>query len=194
MLGGQGSYARRRFDGPAHRWPLHSELCYSGIRLIAAQGNMPMIDLYYWTTPNGHKITIFLEETGLPYNIMPVNIGKGEQFKAEFLAVSPNNRIPALIDRAPAGGRARLREGEGGQPEHGRHPHRGGARDPVRADGGVGRPCGRAGEIGAHRSLATSCAGLTRASIFFAKGFTKMDGLPGHKRVHARLPTRYARQ
>ncbi len=63
-----------------------------------------MIDLYYWTTPNGHKITIFLEETGLPYNIMPVNIGKGEQFKAEFLAISPNNRIPALIDRAPAGG------------------------------------------------------------------------------------------
>src|SRR6516164_9648119 len=43
-----------------------------------------MIDLYYWTTPNGHKITIFLEETGLPYNIMPVNIGKGEQFKADF--------------------------------------------------------------------------------------------------------------
>src|SRR5499427_8392220 len=65
---------------------------------------MPMIDLYYWTTPNGHKITIFLEETGLPYNLMPVNIGKGEQFKAEFLAISPNNRIPALIDRAPAGG------------------------------------------------------------------------------------------
>ena len=65
---------------------------------------MPMIDLYYWTTPNGHKITIFLEETGLPYNIMPVNIGKGEQFKAEFLAVSPNNRIPALVDHAPAGG------------------------------------------------------------------------------------------
>src|SRR6266566_4094153 len=45
-----------------------------------------MIDLYYWTTPNGHKVTIFLEETGLPYNIMPVNIGKGEQFKAEFVA------------------------------------------------------------------------------------------------------------
>src|SRR5260370_5720808 len=63
-----------------------------------------MIDLYYWTTPNGHKITIFLEETGLPYNLMPVNIGKGEQFKAEFLAISPNNRIPALIDRAPARG------------------------------------------------------------------------------------------
>ena len=63
-----------------------------------------MIDLYYWTTPNGHKIAIFLEETGLPYNIMPVNIGKGEQFKSQFLAVSPNNRIPALVDQAPPGG------------------------------------------------------------------------------------------
>src|SRR6267154_1305080 len=63
-----------------------------------------MLDLHYWTTPNGHKITIFLEEAGLPYNIIPVNIGKGEQFKAEFLAVSPNNRIPALVDHAPADG------------------------------------------------------------------------------------------
>jgi len=56
-----------------------------------------MIDLYYWTTPNGHKITIFLEEAGLPYKIVPVNIGKGDQFKPEFLAISPNNRIPAII-------------------------------------------------------------------------------------------------
>src|SRR5919197_2142813 len=64
----------------------------------------PMIDLYYWTTPNGHKITMFLEETAVPYNIMPVNIGKGEQFKSQFLDVSPNNRIPAIVDRAPAGG------------------------------------------------------------------------------------------
>jgi GST-like protein len=63
-----------------------------------------MLDVHYWTTPNGHKITIFLEEAGLPYNIIPVNIGKGEQFKAEFLAVSPNNRIPALVDHAPADG------------------------------------------------------------------------------------------
>jgi GST-like protein len=63
-----------------------------------------MLDLYYWTTPNGHKITIFLEETGLAYNIKPVNIGKGEQFKAEFLTVSPNNRIPALVDNDPSGG------------------------------------------------------------------------------------------
>jgi GST-like protein len=65
-----------------------------------------MIDLHYWTTPNGHKITMFLEETGLKYKIFPVNIGKGEQFKAEFLAISPNNRIPALIDHAPTGGGA----------------------------------------------------------------------------------------
>ncbi len=63
-----------------------------------------MIDLYYWTTPNGHKITIFLEETGLAYNLIPINIGKGEQFKADFLAISPNNRIPALVDHAPTGG------------------------------------------------------------------------------------------
>jgi GST-like protein len=65
-----------------------------------------MIELHYWTTPNGHKITIFLEEAGLPYKIFPVNIGKGEQFKREFLAISPNNRIPAIIDHEPPGGGA----------------------------------------------------------------------------------------
>lgn len=63
-----------------------------------------MIDLYYWSTPNGHKITIFLEETGLPYKIIPVNIGKGEQFRDEFLAIAPNNRIPALVDHDPKSG------------------------------------------------------------------------------------------
>ena len=63
-----------------------------------------MIDLHYWTTPNGHKITMFLEEAGLPYKIFPVNIGKGDQFKPEFLAVSPNNRIPAMVDHDPPGG------------------------------------------------------------------------------------------
>ena len=63
-----------------------------------------MIDLYYWTTPNGHKITIFLEEAGLPYRITPVNISKGDQFKPEFLAISPNNRIPAIVDQAPKDG------------------------------------------------------------------------------------------
>jgi GSH-dependent disulfide-bond oxidoreductase len=60
-----------------------------------------MIDLYYWPTPNGHKITLFLEETGVPYNLIPVNIGKGEQFRAEFLAISPNNRMPAIVDHTP---------------------------------------------------------------------------------------------
>ncbi|HZZ93343.1 MAG TPA: glutathione binding-like protein [Usitatibacter sp.] len=63
-----------------------------------------MIDLYYWTTPNGHKITLFLEETGLEYRLKPVNIGKGEQFDRAFLAISPNNKIPAIVDHAPADG------------------------------------------------------------------------------------------
>jgi len=61
-----------------------------------------MIELYYWPTPNGHKITLFLEESGVPYRIVPVDIAKGEQFKPEFLAFSPNNRMPAIIDREPA--------------------------------------------------------------------------------------------
>jgi GST-like protein len=65
-----------------------------------------MIELHYWTTPNGHKITMFLEEAGLPYKIVPVNIGKGDQFKPEFLAISPNNRIPAIIDHEPKDGGA----------------------------------------------------------------------------------------
>jgi GST-like protein len=65
-----------------------------------------MIELHYWTTPNGHKITMFLEETGLPYRIVPVNIGKGDQFKPEFLAIAPNNRMPAIIDDEPADGGA----------------------------------------------------------------------------------------
>ena len=57
-----------------------------------------MIDFYYWPTPNGWKISIMLEETGLPYRVVPVNIGKGDQFKPEFLAISPNNRMPAIVD------------------------------------------------------------------------------------------------
>ena len=63
-----------------------------------------MIDLYYWTTPNGHKITIFLEEAGLPYRVEPVNISAGDQFKPDFLRIAPNNRIPAIVDHAPQGG------------------------------------------------------------------------------------------
>ena len=73
-----------------------------------------MIDLYYWPTPNGHKITLFLEEAGLPYTVKPVDIGKGDQFRPEFLAFSPNNKIPAIIDHAPADGGAPLSVFESG--------------------------------------------------------------------------------
>ena len=65
-----------------------------------------MIDLHYWPTPNGWKISIMLEECGLPYRLRPVNIGRGEQFSADFLVISPNNRMPAIVDHAPAGGGA----------------------------------------------------------------------------------------
>lgn len=65
-----------------------------------------MIDLYYWSTPNGHKITLFLEEAGLPYAIHPINIGTGEQFRPDFLKIAPNNRIPAIVDHDPADGGA----------------------------------------------------------------------------------------
>ena len=73
-----------------------------------------MIDLYYWPTPNGHKITMLLEETDMPYRLIPVNIGKGEQFKPEFLAISPNNRIPAIVDHSPLGGGAPISVFESG--------------------------------------------------------------------------------
>jgi GSH-dependent disulfide-bond oxidoreductase len=73
-----------------------------------------MIDLYYWTTPNGHKITMFLEESGLPYRIIPVNIGTGAQFEPAFLAISPNNRIPAIVDQTPADGGAAVSVFESG--------------------------------------------------------------------------------
>ena len=65
-----------------------------------------MIELYYWTTPNGHKITIFLEEAGVEYKIFPIHIGKGEQFQPHFLKISPNNRIPAILDTTPTDGGA----------------------------------------------------------------------------------------
>jgi GSH-dependent disulfide-bond oxidoreductase len=73
-----------------------------------------MIELYYWATPNGHKITMFLEEAQVPYEIHPVQIGKGQQFTPEFLAISPNNRIPAIIDRAPKDGGAPISVFESG--------------------------------------------------------------------------------
>ena len=78
-----------------------------------------MIDLYYWPTPNGHKITLMLEElaeagAGLEYAIRPVNIGQGDQFRAEFLEISPNNKMPAIVDHAPADGGAPLSVFESG--------------------------------------------------------------------------------
>ncbi|HEX2842247.1 glutathione S-transferase N-terminal domain-containing protein [Hyphomicrobium sp.] len=63
------------------------------------------IDFYFWPTPNGHKIRIMLEECGFAYNLKPVDIGKGDQFKPEYLAISPNNKMPAIVDREGPGGK-----------------------------------------------------------------------------------------
>ncbi len=73
-----------------------------------------MIDLHYWPTPNGHKITIFLEEAGLPYTIHRVDIGKGDQFKPDFLKIAPNNRMPAIVDHQPKDGGAPISVFESG--------------------------------------------------------------------------------
>lgn len=73
-----------------------------------------MIDLYYWGTPNGHKISIFLEEAGLPYKLHPINISKGEQFAPEYLKISPNNKIPAIVDQEPKDGSGPLSVFESG--------------------------------------------------------------------------------
>ena len=73
-----------------------------------------MIDLHYWPTPNGHKITLFLEEAGLDYRIQPVDIGKGAQFEPDYLRISPNNKMPAIVDHAPADGGAPLSVFESG--------------------------------------------------------------------------------
>ena len=73
-----------------------------------------MIELYYWTTPNGHKATIFLEESETPYRIHPVNISKGEQFGEDFLQISPNNKIPAILDTEPNDGGAPISVFESG--------------------------------------------------------------------------------
>jgi GST-like protein len=73
-----------------------------------------MIDLYYWPTPNGKKVTILLEECGLPYEMIPLHIGRGDQFSDEFLKIGPNNRMPAIVDHAPAGGGAPISVFESG--------------------------------------------------------------------------------
>ena len=73
-----------------------------------------MIDLYYWPTPNGHKITLFLEEAGIDYRVIPVNIGKGEQFDPGYLKISPNNKMSAIVDHEPADGGAPISVFESG--------------------------------------------------------------------------------
>ena len=73
-----------------------------------------MIDFHYWPTPNGHKVTLFLEETGVGYTIKPVDIGKGAQFEPAYLAISPNNKMPAIVDTEPADGGAPLSVFESG--------------------------------------------------------------------------------
>jgi GST-like protein len=76
----------------------------SGLALGEQAEETEMIDLYYWPTPNDHKITMFLEEAGLDYAIHPVDISAGDQFRPDFLAISPNNRMPAIIDTVPSDG------------------------------------------------------------------------------------------
>jgi GST-like protein len=73
-----------------------------------------MYDIYFWTTPNGYKVLMFAEEAGIPYTIKPVNISKGEQFQPEFLRISPNNRIPALVDHEPKSGKGPISVFESG--------------------------------------------------------------------------------
>ena len=73
-----------------------------------------MIDLFYWPTPNGHKITLFLEETATPYRIVPIDIGKGDQFQPDFLKIAPNNRMPAIVDHEPEDGGAPISVFESG--------------------------------------------------------------------------------
>src|SRR4051812_8582412 len=72
---------------------------------IKRNSKVKPIDLYYWPTPNGWKVSIMLEECGLPYNVVPVNIARGDQFKPEFLKISPNNRMPAIVDHDGPGGK-----------------------------------------------------------------------------------------
>jgi GSH-dependent disulfide-bond oxidoreductase len=73
-----------------------------------------VIELYYWPTPNGHKVTMLLEEVGVPYDIKPVDISAGDQFKPDFLKISPNNRMPAIVDLVPADGGAPIAVFESG--------------------------------------------------------------------------------
>src|SRR5215468_9702934 len=85
------------------RTTIHQQTTDNGQRTTGT-GQPAMIDVYYWPTPNGWKISIALEEMELPYTVRYVNIARGEQFTPEFLAISPNNRMPAIVDHEPPGG------------------------------------------------------------------------------------------
>src|SRR6516225_5963493 len=84
-------------------------LCRAAIvppSLLQQERTLAMLDLHFWPTPNGKKVTILLEELGLDYNLVPCNIGHGDQFKPEFLKINPNHRMPVLVDHNPKGGGA----------------------------------------------------------------------------------------
>src|SRR4029078_2415203 len=86
------------------RYPANPRLF--SIATVGSSGRQRMIEVHYWPTPNGKKVTILLEELGTPYKITPLNIGRGDQFTDAFLALNPNNRMPAIVDHAPKGGGA----------------------------------------------------------------------------------------
>ncbi len=106
-----------------------------------------MIDVYTWPTPNGHKVHIALEELGLPYTVHAVDIGEGDQFKPEFLKIAPNNRMPAIVDHAPAdGGCGKRGEGQSKRDAVDRestHFHDNGYRAGIQAHPEHPGPCGR---------------------------------------------------
>src|SRR5664279_3445716 len=96
---------RRVAVGGARNYLSRAKHGRAGTECPMAQAQTKPIELYYWPTPNGWKVSIMLEECGLPYNVIPLNIAKGDQFKPAFLKISPNNRMPAIVDPAGPGGR-----------------------------------------------------------------------------------------
>ena len=154
-----------------------------------------MIDFHYWPTPNGWKVSIMLEECGLPYRVVPVNIGKGDQFKPEFLAISPNNRMPAIVDHDADGETVPVFE-------IGRHPAAPGgevgplhAHRPARAEGdaGVAVLAGRQSRADGRTAQPFRQLRAGRACVFAPALRRRVQSLPGRAgaaagraRVHPR--------
>src|SRR6202162_837254 len=92
--------------GRKHSAPAEIALLSAGARLTTDTEGFAMIDLHYWPTPNGKKVTILLEEAGVEYKIIPCNIQRGDQFTPDFLKMNPNHRMPLMVDHAPKGGGA----------------------------------------------------------------------------------------